>query len=251
MSTLDGQVALVTGAAGGIGAAIAARLATDGARVVVADLDPERAAQQARTIAAAGGAAEPLTLDVADVGALRGAVDGVVDRLGRLDVLVNNAGIAISKPLVSYTPADYELQMAVNLRGPFFLLQAAARHMIGRGGGRIVNVSSTAGFVASSTPEALYDVSKAGIRHLTVVAAAELAVHGVNVNGVAPGTIATPLTAAVLDDAEKRTRAAAMIPARRVGEPADIAGAVRWLVSPDAAYVHGHVIAVDGGWLLH
>jgi NAD(P)-dependent dehydrogenase (short-subunit alcohol dehydrogenase family) len=251
VNTLDGQVALVTGAAGGIGAAIATRLANDGAHVVVADLDAGRAQARAQEIRQTGASAESLGLDVSDVDAVRAAVDGIVTSRGALEILVNNAGIAISKPLVDYTPADYELQLGVNLRGPFFLLQAAARHMIARGSGRIVNVASTAGFVASSTPEALYDVSKAGIRHLTVVAAAELAVHGINVNGVAPGTIATPLTAAVLDDDAKRARAAEMIPAGRVGEPADIAGAVRWLVSPDASYVHGHVVAVDGGWLLH
>jgi NAD(P)-dependent dehydrogenase (short-subunit alcohol dehydrogenase family) len=248
---LAGQVALVTGAAGGIGAACAELLAEQGAFVVVADIAAEGAARTAERIAADGGAAEATLVDMADVASVRAAVQGAADRHGRLDILVNNAGIAVAKPLLEYTPQDWERQMAVNVTGTFFALQAAARIMVPQGSGRIVNVVSTAGFVSSSTPEAAYDVSKGAVRQLTVSAGAELAPYGVNVNGVAPGTIATPLTDQVLDTPQKRARAGEKIPRRRLGRPDDIAGAVAYLASPAADYVCGHVLVVDGGWLLY
>jgi NAD(P)-dependent dehydrogenase (short-subunit alcohol dehydrogenase family) len=248
---VTGRIALVTGAAGGIGAGCARLLAARGAHVVLADVNEPSAIEQADAIKESGGRADALPVDMASVESVREMVATTVDRHGRLDILVNNAGIGIAKPVLDYTPEDWALQMAVNLRGPFFALQATARAMIGSGGGKIVNIVSTAAFVSSSTPEVLYDVSKGGVRQLTVSAAAELAPHGINVNGVAPGTIATRLTTQVLDTPEKMARAGAKIPRGRLGEPQDIAEAVLYLASPAADYVCGHVLVVDGGWLLY
>jgi NAD(P)-dependent dehydrogenase (short-subunit alcohol dehydrogenase family) len=241
--------ALVTGAAGGIGAACAAELAAAGFRVAVADIDVDAATRVAQSIVSGGGDAIAVRVDMTDVDSVASMVAEAVAGDEVLGALVNNAGIAIAKPIVGYTPADWELQLGVNLRGSFFALQAAIPHFTAAGGGKVVNIASTAAFVSSSTPEAAYDVSKAGIRQLTVSAAVELAPLGINVNAVAPGTIATALTTAVLDTEEKMANASAKIPAGRLGTPQDIASAVAFLCSPASDYVHGHTLVVDGGWL--
>jgi NAD(P)-dependent dehydrogenase (short-subunit alcohol dehydrogenase family) len=248
MGRLEGLVALITGAAGGMGAAYARGFAAQGATVVVADLD---LAGAERVAAELPGKATAVGVDVAEVASVRAMVDQAVAFGGTLDVLVNNAGIGIAKPLLDYTEADWDRQLAVNVKGPFFALQAAARVMIPAGRGKIVNVASTAAFVSSSTPEVAYDVSKGAVRQLTVSAAAELAPHGINVNGIAPGTVATELTRRVLDTPEKRAVAAAKIPLGRVAEPEDLVGTAVFLASSDADYLCGHVVVVDGGWLLY
>jgi NAD(P)-dependent dehydrogenase (short-subunit alcohol dehydrogenase family) len=248
---LAGQVALVTGGASGIGAACVAALAAEGARVAVADLNTAGAEETAAAVRAGGGDAVAITVDMASVESVRAMVAAAVEWGGTLDALVNNAGIDIAKPLLEYTEQEWQLQQAVNVQGPFFALQAAARIMLGQGGGRIVNIVSTSGFVASSSPAVAYDVSKGAMRLLTISAAAELAPHGVAVNGVAPGTVATALTRAVLDTPEKMARASAKIPVGRLAEPSEIASAVVYLCSPAASYLCGHVLVVDGGWLLY
>jgi NAD(P)-dependent dehydrogenase (short-subunit alcohol dehydrogenase family) len=250
MTEFTGQVALVTGAARGIGAACARALAAEGAAVAVADIDHDGAAEVAADLTSGGHDACALAVDMGQPDSVRSMIRAADQWRGRLDVLVNNAGVGIAKPLLDYTPGDWDRQLAVNLRGPFLALQAAARLMVPRGGGRIVNIASTSAFVSSSTPEVAYDVSKAGVRQLTVSAAAELAGLGVHVNAVAPGTVATALTDSVLDTDEKRARAEAKIPAGRLGRPEDIAHAVVFLASARAGYIHGHVLVVDGGWLL-
>jgi NAD(P)-dependent dehydrogenase (short-subunit alcohol dehydrogenase family) len=250
MGRLEGLVALVTGAASGMGAAYARGFAGEGATVVLADLDLAGAERVAGELAG-GARASAVAVDMADVTSVCAMVDQAVAFGGTLDVLVNNAGIGIAKPLLDYTEADWDRQLAVNAKGPFFALQAAARVMIPARGGKIVNVASTAAFVSSSTPEVAYDVSKGAIRQLTVSAAAELAPHGINVNGIAPGTVATPLTRQVLDTPEKRSAAAAKIPLGRVAEPEDLVGTAVFLASSDADYLCGHVVVVDGGWLLY
>jgi NAD(P)-dependent dehydrogenase (short-subunit alcohol dehydrogenase family) len=248
MGRLEGLVAVITGAAGGMGAAYARGFAAEGATVVVADLD---LAGAERVAAELPGKATAVGVDVAEVSSVRAMVDQAVAFGGTLDVLVNNAGIGIAKPLLDYTEADWDRQLAVNAKGPFFALQAAARVMIPAGRGKIVNVASTAAFVSSSTPEVAYDVSKGAVRQLTVSAAAELAPHGINVNGIAPGTVATELTRQVLDTPEKRAVAAAKIPLGRVAQPEDLVGTAVFLASSDADYLCGHVVVVDGGWLLY
>jgi NAD(P)-dependent dehydrogenase (short-subunit alcohol dehydrogenase family) len=248
MGRLEGLVALITGSASGMGAAYARGFAAQGATVVVADLD---LAGAERVAAELPGKATAVGVDVAEVASVRVMVDQAVAFGGTLDVLVNNAGIGIAKPLLDYTEADWDRQLAVNAKGPFFALQAAARVMIPAGRGKIVNVASTAAYVSSSTPEVAYDVSKGAVRQLTVSAAAELAPYGINVNGIAPGTVATELTRRVLDTPEKRAVAAAKIPLGRVAEPEDLVGTAVFLASSDADYLCGHVVVVDGGWLLY
>ena len=221
----------------------------EGAAVVVAD----RLADAAEGVAAghrdAGAEAVAHAVDLTDLDAIAAMVDFAIAWRGGLDILVNNAGVAIARSVLEATPDEWQAQLDVNLRAPFFALQAAARHMVERGSGKIVNTVSTSGFASSSTPEPIYDLTKGGLRQLTISAAVELAPLGVNVNGVAPGTIGTDLTNAVLDTPEKLARATARIPRGAFGRPADIAAAVAYLASDDADYVHGHVLVVDGGWL--
>jgi NAD(P)-dependent dehydrogenase (short-subunit alcohol dehydrogenase family) len=248
MGRLEGLVTLITGAASGMGAAYACGFAAEGATVVLADLD---LAGAERVAAGLPGKAAAVAVDMAEVASVRAMVDQAVAFGGTLDVLVNNAGIGIAKPLLDYTEADWDRQLAVNAKGPFFAVQAAARVMVPAGKGKIVNVASTAAFVSSSTPEIAYDVSKGAIRQLTVSAAAELAPYGINVNGIAPGTVATQLTRQVLDTPQKRAVAAAKIPLGRVAQPEDLVGTAVFLASSDADYLCGHVVVVDGGWLLY
>ena len=246
---LDGLTALVTGGARGLGAAIVERLVSEGARVMVADRLVEEAESVAAAARATGGDAVAYAVDLTDLDEIAAMVAAAIDWNSGLDILVNNAGVAIAGSVLTATVDEWHTQLDVNLRAPFFALQAAARHMVERGQGKIVNTVSTSGFASSSTPAPIYDLTKGGLRQLTISAAVELAPHGVNVNGVAPGTIGTELTTAVLDTPEKLARATARIPRGAFGQPADIAAAVAYLSSSDADYVHGHVLVVDGGWL--
>jgi NAD(P)-dependent dehydrogenase (short-subunit alcohol dehydrogenase family) len=245
-----GQTAVVTGAGRGMGRAVALALAKEGAAVVVAEVDRASADQVVGEIEAAGGRARAVTVDVSSVEDVRRLFKETVDAFGGLDILVNNAGIGIPKPLVDYTEQDWDRQLGVNLKGMFFATQEAAKLMIPKRKGKIVNFASTAAFVSSSTPETAYDISKGGVRQLTISVAAELAPHNINVNAVAPGTIMTELTLRVLDTEEKMARASAKIPLGRLGTPEDMVGPVLFLCSSDADYVTGHVLVVDGGWLL-
>jgi NAD(P)-dependent dehydrogenase (short-subunit alcohol dehydrogenase family) len=249
LQRLEGRTALVTGGARGIGAAIVERLADEGAAVVVADRLTEAAGSLAAAQRARGRQAIAHAVDLTDLGEIAAMVDAAIAWRGALDILVNNAGVDLPGSVLEATTDEWSLQLDVNLRAPFFAIQAAARHMVARGRGKIVNTVSTSGFASSSTPNVIYDLTKGGLRQLTISAAVELAPHGVNVNGVAPGTIATELTMAVLDTPEKLERATARIPRGAFGQPADIAAAVAYLSSSDADYVHGHVLVVDGGWL--
>ena len=245
-----GKTAIVTGAGRGMGRAVALALAREGAAVVVGEVDRRAAEQAVAEIEAAGGRAVAVIADIARVDDVRRLFKETVDAVGGLDILVNNAGIGIPKPLVDYTEQDWDRQLAVNLKGMFFATQEAAKLMIPKRRGKIVNFASTAAFVSSSTPETAYDISKGGVRQLTISVAAELAPHNINVNAVAPGTIMTELTLRVLDTEEKMARASAKIPLGRLGTPEDMVGPVLFLCSSDADYVTGHVLVVDGGWLL-
>ena len=246
---LTGRTALVTGGARGIGAAIVERLAGEGAAVVVADRLGDAAESLAAAQRADGNDVIAHQVDLTDLGAISEMVDAAIAWRGELDILVNNAGVDVPGSVLEATVDEWNIHLDVNLRAPFFAIQAAARHMVERGSGKIVNTVSTSGFASSSTPNSIYDLSKGGLRQLTISAAVELAPFGVNVNGVAPGTVATELTTAVLDTPEKLARATARIPRGTFGRPADIAAAVAFLSSDDADYIHGHVLVVDGGWL--
>jgi len=246
----DGQTAIVTGAGRGMGRAIAVALAAEGANVVVAEVDEPAAKDVVDEIKKGGGRGLAFKADVSSVGELRLLFERTLKEFGDVDILINNAGIGIARPLVDYTEADWDKQLGVNLKGMFFATQEAARIMIPKRRGKIVNFASTAAFVSSSTPETAYDISKGGVRQLPVSVAAELAPHQINVNAVAPGTIMTDLTMRVLDTEEKMARASAKIPLGRLGKPEDMVGPVLFLCSAEADYITGHVLVVDGGWLL-
>ncbi len=245
-----GQTAIVTGAGRGMGRAVALGLAAEGANVVVAEVDQPAAKGVIDQIQKMGGRSLPVDVDISGVAEVRRLFKATLAEFGDVDILINNAGIGIAKPLVDYTEADWDRQLGVNLKGMFFATQEAARVMIPKRRGKIVNFASTAAFVSSSTPETAYDISKGGVRQLTISVAAELAPYNINVNAVAPGTILTDLTLRVLDTEEKMARASAKIPLGRLGTPEDVVGPVLFLCSEAASYVTGHVLVVDGGWLV-
>jgi NAD(P)-dependent dehydrogenase (short-subunit alcohol dehydrogenase family) len=239
---------LVTGGARGIGRAIAEAHTRRGDEVVVADLDVAGARACADALVTEGCTARAVEFDVADVAMVRHVVARVDDEIP-LGTVVNNAGVARRQPLVEVEPDDYDRLIAVNLRGVFFVLQAALRATVPRGKGSVVNVSSTSGFTASTGPMTVYDTSKAGVRMLTQAAAREVGESGVRVNAVAPGTLETDLTLGLASSAELESLARTHIPLGRLGRPEEIAAAVAFLSSDAASYVTGHVLVADGGWL--
>jgi NAD(P)-dependent dehydrogenase (short-subunit alcohol dehydrogenase family) len=245
---LSDQVALVTGAARGLGRATALALAEAGADVALGLRDRSTGTDVVREIEARGGRALPLQMDVTRLDEVFDAIDRTVGELGRLDVLVNNAGLGPENSAEDVREEDFDLTVAVNLKGTFFTSQAAGRAMIRQGGGRIVNLSSQAGFVALPE-EAIYCMTKAGVAHLTKCLAIEWGRHGINVNAVAPTFIATPGTAEALEDPEFRADVIERIAGlHRVGEPMEVVGVVLFLVSPAASLITGETILVDGGW---
>lgn len=246
---LSGRTALVTGGGRGMGGAIALGLAEAGARVVIGDIDSGNAAAVAGEIVAAGGQAEALTLDVSRVDEIERAF-AAFDALGDpLDIAVLAAGVLRAKPLLDHTEDDWRFMADVNLKGTFFTLQAAARRMVAQRSGAILTFASTSAFVASRVPEIVYDVTKGGIRQMTVSAAVELAPYGIRVNALAPGTIVTDFNRATLDTPEKIRSAEQHLPMGRLGTPDDVVGAAVFLCSPAASYITGHLLVVDGGRL--
>lgn len=249
MSADPRPTALVTGGARGIGRGIATVLARRGDDVVIADLDLELATATAAELdAEAPGRVRAVRIDVADIAGARATLEAV-DAESPLTTLVNNAAIAFSAPIAEVTPDAYDRVMGINVRGTFFLVQAALGLMVPRGTGSVVNVCSTSSFTASTTDMTVYDTSKAAVRMITQAAAKEVARSGVRVNGVAPGTLETELTRPLLDADGFASLAQNRIPMGRLGRPEEIGEAVAYLSSDAAAYVTGHVLVVDGGWL--
>jgi len=245
---LTGRVALVTGAARGLGNAIARALAHAGADVALGLRDVTTVGDLLETIEAMGRRALPLQMDMTRLDQISRAVDDTVAHLGRVDILVNNAGLAPENLAEAVREADFDLTLAVNLKGTFFASQAAGRVMIRQGGGRIVNVGSQAGFVALPG-ESVYCMTKAGISHLTRCLAVEWGPHGITVNAVAPTFIATPGTESFLADPAHRADVVERIAGlHRIGEPMDVAGAVVFLASPAASLITGATLLIDGGW---
>ncbi|WP_410577101.1 3-oxoacyl-ACP reductase FabG [Amycolatopsis sp. lyj-108] len=244
------RVAIVTGSARGIGAAVAGRLLEEGIDVAVLDIDPPAAERAVAVLDRAGGRATAVAVDVSDPDSVRKAVDEVADRLGPPGILVNNAGVTRDSLVFSLSPADWDLVINVNLRGTFLMTQAVTEHMAKLGWGRVVNLSSIA--AVGNAGQANYSAAKAGIEGLTKTLAMELGPLNVTVNAVAPGYVATEMTAALAAKAghtaeEHQARVAATIPLRRVGHPKDIAHLVAFLVSDHASFVSGQIIHVAGG----
>lgn len=247
MNRTRGDVALVTGAGRGIGRGIAARLAGDGVHVVIADHDKALAHAATETIRASGGSCEALVVDVSDRTAVLTGVNGILERHSRLDVVVNNAMSLHNMRIVDVTEDVLDRMVSVGLKAMFWTMQACIPSMTRQGGGVIVNISSPA--ASRGIPGAsVYSAVKGAVASLTRQASQELGPLGIRVNGVVPGAVPTEGTRALVDEAGYEQRRAAS-PLGRLGTPEDVGAAVSWLISDDARFVTGHLLAVDGGLL--
>lgn len=243
---LSGRVAVVTGANTGIGQGIAVALAQAGADVAL--VGRTAASETAEKVRGLGRRAEIVSADLSTIEPVDRAVDETVDKLGAIDILVNNAGIIRRADAVDFTEEDWDAVVDTNLKSVFFLCQAAAKRMISQGSGKIINIASMLTFQGGIRVPS-YTASKSGIGGLTKLLANEWAAKGINVNAIAPGYIATNNTAALQADETRNRQIMDRIPAARWGNPSDLGGAAVFLASEAASYVHGHILAVDGGWL--
>jgi 3-oxoacyl-[acyl-carrier protein] reductase len=243
-TNLSGQVALVTGAGRGLGRCIAQTLAAAGAKLACIDINAESLADTVAAIRAAGGTAEPIACDVTQSEPVGAAVDKVMELWGALNILVNNAGITRDNVIVRMKDEQWDAVININLRGTFLFTRAAARPMMKARGGRIINIASVSGLMGNPG-QVNYSASKAGVIGLTRTVARELASRNITVNAVAPGFIATDMTAALGEELLQEVRK--QIPLGRLGDPQDVADAVLYLASDAASFITGHVLTVDGG----
>lgn len=246
---LDGNVALVTGGSRGLGLGMALALAHAGADVALAARSVDQLDSAASLVRATGREALVIPADVGQVEQVRAMVRTVEDRFGRLDVLVNGAGVNSRKPADEFTEDDWERLVAINIKGAFFACQEAARVMRRHGGGKIINLGSLS-FEIAVPNIALYATTKGGMRQMTRALAVEWAKDGINVNAIAPGRFWTAMTDAIFSDPDLHESAVSVIPQGRPGVPADLAGATVLLASEAADYITGQTIVIDGGWLV-
>ncbi len=250
MGRLEGRVAFVTGAGRGIGAATALRMAEEGARVVLADIDTEGCKQVSADVSKLGSESLVLSCDVADSAIVQDAMDQAASHFGRLDVLVNNAGVVRDNLIYKMSEDDWNTVMNVHLKGAFLCSRAAQKYMVQQKYGRIVSLSSTSAL--GNRGQANYSTAKAGLQGLTRTLAVELGQFGITVNAVAPGFIDTEMTRATarrqgIDPEQRIAEASKIIPVRRVGQPRDVANVICFLCSDEAGFVSGQIIYVAGG----
>jgi NAD(P)-dependent dehydrogenase (short-subunit alcohol dehydrogenase family) len=241
------RVAFVTGASQGIGAAVALGLAQDGFDVAVSSTRPEKLAGVLEGLRAAGAKSAAVALDVRSQPSIERAMTEVTSALGRVDVLVNNAAVPMRKAALDVTPGDWETVMDTDLTGTFFMTQQVGRHLVKSGRpGAIISIASTHGLVGFNG-RLVYGIAKAGVMHMTRMLAIEWAEHGIRVNAVAPGRVDTPSRAPTLAEPGYEKLALGRIPLKRFGTIDEVAGAVRYLASPEAAYITGQTLVLDGG----
>jgi len=248
MNRFDGKVVLITGAGRGIGRAVAERFAGEGASLALLSNVEADLKEAASELAAKGTIVQSLVVDVSDAEQVERAVSAVVERFGRIDVLVNNAGIAWEEPVLEIKPDNWKKIIDVNLNGMFWVAQSVAKRMAAQGGGVILNMASTNGLVGEAN-YAHYNASKGGVVLLTKTMALELGASGIRVNAVCPGYIQTPMSAAIDSPEFIENYIKTKIPLGRVGKPEDISGVFAFLASDDAAFITGETIVVDGGQL--
>jgi gluconate 5-dehydrogenase len=246
---LSGKVVLVTGASRGLGRGFAAALAGAGADLAVTSRTVESLAEIRREVEALGRRCLPVALEVRSHASVTAAVAAVIAHFGRIDVLVNNAGLNIRKPTVDVTPEDWDTVLETNLRGAFLVAQTVGRHMLARAGGRIINIGSITS-VRGISGIAAYSASRGGIKQMTMSLAEEWGPRGVTVNCLAPGWFKTAQNAFMFEDRDWRQRLESRIPLGRSGQPEDLAGPVIFLASDASAYVTGQTLLVDGGFSL-
>ena len=241
---LEGKIALVTGAAQGIGRAIALLLAQKGADIVVSDINLEKAEEMAKEIEAVGRKGMAIKVDVANTDDVERMIEAILEQFGQIDILVNNAGIARDKLILRMTEEDWDAVLNVNLKGTFNCTKAVIKHMSKQRKGKIVNIASVVGEMGN-VGQANYSASKAGVIGFTKTIAREFAQRGINVNAIAPGYIETPMTEVLTEKVKEELRR--MIPMERLGRPEDVAQAVLFLVSETSSYITGQVLNVNGG----
>ena len=244
---LSGKVAIITGAARGLGKSCALALAHSGADIALGLRDVNTAEDLEKEILAMGRKVIRLQMDVSSLEQINNAVEIVVKEFGKIDILVNNVGVAPANPAEKVTEEDFDYTVNLNLKGTFFTAQAVGKQMIKQRSGRIINMSSQAGFIALED-ESIYCMTKAGVNHLTKNLASEWAKYNININAVAPTFIETPGTEPWLKDQDFRKGVLDRIPLGRIGKPMEVAGAVVFLASDAASLITGDIMLIDGGW---